>query len=115
MFTFTQKKCKIGCISIEMKLCVCYNLFRVTEGGDRMKESAGEANMTVITIVLIGLVAAAGAIIIPNLLNGMAKKACCNSYGGTWESNKCKTTDAKGSKTDVDEALYWNDTDKKCK
>lgn len=98
-----------------MKLCVCYNLLRVTEGGDRMKESAGEANMTVITIVLIGLVAAAGAIIIPNLLNGMAKKACCNSYGGTWESNKCKTTDAKGSKTDVDEALYWNDTDKKCK
>lgn len=80
-----------------------------------MKESAGEANMTVITIVLIGLVAAAGAILIPNLLNGMAKKACCNSYGGTWESNKCKTTDAKGSKTDVDEALYWNDTDKKCK
>lgn len=80
-----------------------------------MKESAGEANMTVITIVLIGLVAAAGAILIPNLLNGMAKKACCNSYGGTWESNKCKTTDAKGSKTDVDESLYWNDTDKKCK
>ena len=98
-----------------MKLCVCYNFLRVTEGGDRMKESAGEANMTVITIVLIGLVAAAGAILIPNLLNGMAKKACCNSYGGTWESNKCKTTDAKGSKTDVDESLYWNDTDKKCK
>lgn len=84
MFTFTQKKCKIGCISIEMKLCVCYNLFRVTEGGDRMKESAGEANITVITIVLIGLVAAAGAIIIPNLITSMKKKSCCTQAGGTW-------------------------------
>lgn len=79
-----------------------------------MKESAGEANMTVITIVLIGLVAAAGAIIIPNLLNGMAKKACCNSYGGTWESNACKTTDAKGTKTTVKASNYWDDSNKKC-
>ena len=79
-----------------------------------MKESAGEANMTVITIVLIGLVAAAGAILIPNLLNGMAKKACCNSYGGTWESNKCKTTDANGDKKDVEDNSYWDNTNKKC-
>lgn len=79
-----------------------------------MKESAGEANMTVITIVLIGLVAAAGAILIPNLLNGMAKKACCNSYGGTWESNKCKTIDAKGTKEDVQEQSYWDSKNKKC-
>lgn len=72
-----------------MKLCVCYNLLRVTEGGDRMKESAGEANMTVITIVLIGLVAAAGAIIIPNLLNSTKKSSCCQSNGGIWRNNKC--------------------------
>ena len=72
-----------------MKLCVCYNFLRVTEGGDRMKESAGEANMTVITIVLIGLVAAAGAIIIPNLLNSTKKSSCCQSNGGIWKNGAC--------------------------
>ncbi len=59
------------------------------EGGDKMKESAGEANMTVITIVLIGLVAAAGAIIIPNLLNSTKKSSCCQSNGGIWKNGAC--------------------------
>lgn len=80
-----------------------------------MKESAGEANMTVITIVLIGLVAAAGAILIPNLLNGMAKKACCNSYGGIWESSMCKSVDANGNKKAINVTNYWDSANKKCK
>ena len=54
-----------------------------------MKESAGEANMTVITIVLIGLVAAAGALIIPNLLNQTKKSSCCQSNGGVWYNGAC--------------------------
>lgn len=54
-----------------------------------MKESAGEANMTVITIVLIGLVAAAGALIIPNLISSMKQKSCCTNAGGTWKNNAC--------------------------
>lgn len=54
-----------------------------------MKESAGEANMTVITIVLIGLVAAAGALIIPNLITSMKNKSCCTEAGGTWSGNQC--------------------------
>lgn len=54
-----------------------------------MKESAGEANMTVITIVLIGLVAAAGALIIPNLITSMKQKSCCTNAGGTWSNNGC--------------------------
>lgn len=70
--------------------------------------------MTVITIVLIGLVAAAGAILIPNLLNGMAKKGCCNSYGGVWESNACKTVSSTGTKTTVSESTYWDSANKKC-
>ena len=56
-----------------------------------MKESAGEANMTVITIVLIGLVAAAGAIIIPNLLNQTKQSSCCQSNGGVWYQGACHT------------------------
>ena len=42
-----------------------------------MKEAAGEANMTVITIVLIGVVAAVGAILIPRLLNNVQYRSCC--------------------------------------
>ena len=56
-----------------------------------MKEAAGEANMTVITIVLIGLVAAAGAILIPQLLTNMAKRSACSEMGGdTVSGSVCK-------------------------
>ena len=57
-----------------------------------MKEAAGEANMTVITIVLIGLVAAAGAILIPRLLKSMDKKSCCQENSGTWYNGACYKT-----------------------
>ena len=54
-----------------------------------MKEAAGEANMTVITIVLIGVVAAVGAILIPRLLNNMSDKSCCQELGGYVSGAKC--------------------------
>ena len=81
--------CKTNVFTIEIIDMLCYNFRRVSKGGDKMKESAGEANMTVITIVLIGLVAAAGAIIIPNLLNSTKKSSCCQANGGIWRSNQC--------------------------
>ena len=80
-----------------------------------MKEAAGEANMTVITIILIGLVAAAGAVLIPQLLGGTAKKGCCSADGGTWENNACYATAANGSKTKVAEGNYYDSTNKSCK
>jgi hypothetical protein len=80
-----------------------------------MKEAAGEANMTVITIVLIGLVAAAGAILIPQLLGGSAQKGCCASYGGTWENGACYQYTASGSKSQVAASSYYDSTNKKCK
>lgn len=80
-----------------------------------MKDAAGEANMTVITIVLIGLVAAAGAILIPQLLGGSAQKGCCASYGGTWESGACYQYTASGSKSSIAKATYYDETNKKCK
>ena len=57
-----------------------------------MKEAAGEANMTVITIVLIGIVAAVGAIFIPRLLDNMKAQSCCTEQGGTFDkaTGKCK-------------------------
>jgi len=53
-----------------------------------MKEAAGEANMTVITIILIGVVLAAGTLIVNNLLGSTGKKACDNA-GGTWTGTTC--------------------------
>ena len=55
-----------------------------------MKEAAGEANMTVITIVLIGVVAAVGAILIPRILNSMNDKSCCQESGGYVSGTVCK-------------------------
>lgn len=54
-----------------------------------MKEAAGEANMTVITIVLIGVVAAVGALLIPRLLNSMNDKSCCQELGGYASGASC--------------------------
>lgn len=76
-----------------------------------MKEAAGEANLTVITIVAVALVGAAAALIIPSLLTSTGKKACCSSYGGVWEANSCKT---KPSGTVITEASYWDATNNKC-
>lgn len=54
-----------------------------------MKEAAGEANMTVITIVLIGVVAAVGLMIVPRLMKNLGQKSCCTDAGGKWSANKC--------------------------
>ena len=56
-----------------------------------MKEAAGEANMTVITIVLIGVVAGVGLLLVPKLMQNAKAKACCTDAGwfvsGTWCCN----------------------------
>lgn len=74
-----------------------------------MKEAAGEANMTVITIVLIAIVLGVGTVIVNNLMNSNQNSTACSGAGGVWNSGKCypassctttngKTT-CKGSKT----------------
>ena len=55
-----------------------------------MKEAAGEANMTVITIVLIGIVLAVGTLVVNNLMKNTSQKAACTEAGGMWYSNKCQ-------------------------
>lgn len=62
------------------------------KGGDRMKETAGEANMTVITIVLIGIVLAIGTPLITNILQSTEKSGCCQANGGVWKGGKCYAT-----------------------
>lgn len=50
-----------------------------------MKEAAGEANMTVITIILIGIIAAIAYPMINNLITSQQAKAECLDAGGTPE------------------------------
>lgn len=54
-----------------------------------MKEAAGEANMTVITIVLIAIVLGVGIIIVPRMMNKTSASACCTNDGGIWKDGKC--------------------------
>lgn len=54
-----------------------------------MKEAAGEANMTVITIMLIAIVAAVATPIISSVVGSTKKSACCQSLGGIWENGDC--------------------------
>jgi len=64
-----------------------------------MKEAAGEANMTVITIVLIAIVLGVGTLIVTNLMNSTSTKAdnmmdgngqaCPNGFHWDTSSNTC--------------------------
>lgn len=67
-----------------------------------MKEAAGEANMTVITIVLIAIVLAVGTFVVQNLMGNVQKRSACSNYGGSWYQNQCcvnPTTDDNGKIT----------------
>ena len=67
-----------------------------------MKEAAGEANMTVITIVLIAIVLGAGTLIVRNLMNSTTNSSACSACGGSWNGGKCYgscTTNANGTKS----------------
>ncbi len=54
-----------------------------------MKEAAGEANMTVITIVLIGVVAAVGLLLVPRLMTNAKAKSCCTDAGWFTSGQYC--------------------------
>lgn len=62
-----------------------------------MKEAAGEANMTVITIVLIAIVLAVGTVIVNTLMTTTTKKSACSELGGTLSGNVCTYKDSDGT------------------
>lgn len=53
-----------------------------------MKEAAGEANMTVITIILIAIVLGVGTVVVKSLMDGTGKKSC-EMNGGSWNGTEC--------------------------
>ena len=57
-----------------------------------MKEAAGEANMTVITIVLISIVLAVGTLLVRQTMNQTRKRSACSSSGGAFYNGACFPT-----------------------
>lgn len=55
-----------------------------------MKEASGEANITVLTILLIGIVALVATPLITNIMDTTRLRSCCTNAGGKWEENDCK-------------------------
>ena len=75
-----------------------------------MKEAAGEANLTVIAIILIGVVAAVVTPLVNSYLKSAAKKSCCTNAGGIWKNNACQEV----SSAAMVESTYWNANERIC-
>ena len=62
-----------------------------------MKEAAGEANMTVITIILIGVIVAIAIPLVTSLMRNTTRRTCCTDAGGVWKASKCEHGTATGA------------------
>ena len=63
-----------------------------------MKEAAGEANLTVVAIILIAVVVAVATPLVSSLMTSSSKRACCTDAGGRWSGNKCTAFSGNASK-----------------
>ena len=61
-----------------------------------MKEAAGEANLTVIAIILIAVVVAVATPLVKSLMKTSTKRSCCTDAGAVWRGNKCTTDETNG-------------------
>lgn len=75
-----------------------------------MKEAAGEANMTVVTIVLIAIVLAVGTVIVKNMMTGTSKRSCCASAGGTYKNGTCSNYNQTDYQACINESNNANNT-----
>ena len=55
-----------------------------------MKEASGEANLTVVAIILIGVIAAVATPLITSMVNNTKEQGCCTSAGGYMKSGICE-------------------------
>ena len=78
-----------------------------------MKEASGEANLTVITIILIGVIVAVATPIINSMMTNTAKRTCCQNAGGIWEGTTCYSINANGTKGQA-KTDYWDSKTNSC-
>lgn len=57
-----------------------------------MKDATGEANMTIVTVVLIGIITLVATPIITSLVKSSKNRACCVNSGGAYHAGKCYAT-----------------------
>ncbi len=55
-----------------------------------MKEAAGEANLTVVAIILIATVVAIATPLVSSLMKGQVWKSCCTDQGGVVKGTSCE-------------------------
>lgn len=55
-----------------------------------MKEAAGEANLTVVAIILISVIAAVVTPLITSTMKTTQKRTCCQNNGGIWGADGCE-------------------------
>ena len=53
-----------------------------------MKEASGEANLTVVAIILIGVIAAAVTPLIKTTMDKTKERTDCLNSGGNWDKTK---------------------------
>ncbi len=69
-----------------------------------MKEAAGEANLTVVAIILIGVIVAVVTPLVNSLMSSTAERACCTDAGGIWKGSECQGAESSLYKKCVDAA-----------
>lgn len=55
-----------------------------------MKEATGEANLTVITIILVAVIVVIATPLINSLLRRQAWRSCCTDQGGVVNGTTCR-------------------------
>ena len=66
-----------------------------------MKSAAGEANLTVVAIILITVIVSIATPIVMSLMKRQAWKACCTDAGGVVKGNTCTIDETAYSKSDL--------------
>ena len=81
-----------------------------------MKEASGEANLTVVTIILIGVIVAVATPIINSMMTNTAKRTCCQNAGYVFEGGKCYEITSSGTHGTTDKMdSVWDSAKKECK
>ena len=55
-----------------------------------MKEAAGEANLTVVAIILIAVVVAVATPLVTSLMSSSTYRSCCTDAGGVWKNGQSR-------------------------
>lgn len=77
-----------------------------------MKEAAGEANLTVVAIILIGVVVAIATPLVSNLMSNTACRTCCTDAGGIFKGGRCQAATGSANYDDAAYRTCWQNSTK---